>query len=113
MRFQLETQKIKLETRGGKYNNVYVFTEEDVTMLSSMLKTEIATNVSINIMRTFVKMRRYISNNLINQNNNILIDHEVRIKTWENAFSKFESKKINKIVKQLLIDKVKTLNKNL
>ena len=98
--FQLETKKIKLETRGGKYNNVYVFTEEGVAMLSSVLKTEIAANVSINIMRAFVKMRKYISNSLINQNNynDMLIDHEGRIKTLEKTFSKFESKrKVNEI----------------
>ena len=36
-------------------------------MLSSILKTEVAESVSINIMRAFVTMRKYISNELLEQ----------------------------------------------
>lgn len=32
IRFQLETKRYHVETRGGKYNNPYVFTETGVTM---------------------------------------------------------------------------------
>lgn len=63
--FQTETKKGKVETRGGKYNNPYVFTEQGVAMLASVIKTEIAEKVSINIMRAFVAMRKYISSNLL------------------------------------------------
>ncbi len=37
--------------------NPYVFTEQGVSMLSAILKSKIATNVSIAIMRTFVKLK--------------------------------------------------------
>ncbi len=41
----------------------YMFTESGIAMLSSVLKSEIATKVSIAIMRTFVEMRRFLVNN--------------------------------------------------
>ena len=40
-------------------NNPHVFTEEGVAMLSSVLKTEIASEMSIKIIRAFVCMRKY------------------------------------------------------
>ena len=52
---------------GGVRKNPYVFTEQGVAMLASVLKTSIATKVSISIMRAFVIMRKYISNNFIQQ----------------------------------------------
>ena len=45
----------------------YVFTEQGVAMFSSVLRTDTAAKVSIDIMRAFVAMRKYISNNLIEQ----------------------------------------------
>jgi len=41
----------------------YVFTEQGVSMLSSVLKSKTATKVSIDIFRAFVNMRKFISNN--------------------------------------------------
>ncbi len=41
----------------------YVFTEQGVSMLSSILKSKIATEISINIFRAFVQMRKFISQN--------------------------------------------------
>ena len=40
----------------------YVFTEQGVAMLASILRTKVAAEVSINIMRAFVLMKKYISN---------------------------------------------------
>jgi len=45
----------------------YVFTQEGVAMLSSVLRTEVASKISIDIMRVFVIMRKYLSNGLIEQ----------------------------------------------
>ena len=65
-------------------------------MLSSILHTEVAEEVSIRIMRSFVKMRRYFANNI--PNNEMLINHENRILRLEKTFDKFNVKKeINKI----------------
>lgn len=51
-------------------------------------------------MRAFVTMRKYISNNLIEQKyiNNLVIENHNRIKMLENSFQKFEEKrKVNEI----------------
>lgn len=41
--------------------NSHVFTEEGVAMLSSVLKTDVASEMSVKIIRAFVYMRKYIS----------------------------------------------------
>ena len=43
----------------------YVYTEQGISMLASVLRSEIAVNTSIRIMRTFVEMRRFIANNAL------------------------------------------------
>ena len=71
----------------------YVFTEQGVAMLSAIINTEVAVGISIKIINTFVAMRKYISNNLLNSNSysDMLKDHEGRIKALENTFSKFDT----------------------
>lgn len=46
---------------GGTRVAPYAFTEQGVAMLSSVLKSDRAVSVNIEIMRTFVKLRRLIS----------------------------------------------------
>ncbi|MBR0573925.1 MULTISPECIES: ORF6N domain-containing protein [Pasteurellaceae] len=41
----------------------YAFTEQGVSMLSSVLKSKIATQISISIFRAFIQMRKFISQN--------------------------------------------------
>ena len=41
----------------------YVFTEQGIAMLSGLLKNDIATQVSINIMNAFVEMRKFLAVN--------------------------------------------------
>lgn len=43
----------------------FVFTEQGVSMLSAVLKSEIAVSISIKIIKSFVEMRRFISNNAL------------------------------------------------
>jgi hypothetical protein len=49
---------ISSSEHGGRRKLPYVFTEQGVSMLSSVLKSIIAVNVSINIIRAFVEMRK-------------------------------------------------------
>ena len=88
----------KKEKRGGRYKNPRVFTEQGVAMLATVLKSKLAVEVSIAIMDTFVAMRKYISNNLLEQkyiNNLVMEDHE-KIKKLETTLKKFdENKKYN------------------
>jgi hypothetical protein len=51
---------ISKNNRGGRRYVPYVFTEQGVSMLSSVINSERAIKVNINIMRTFVKLRRYV-----------------------------------------------------
>lgn len=47
--------------RGGRRYEAYVFTEQGVAMLSSVLKSDRAIQVNIQIMRTFTKLREMLS----------------------------------------------------
>ena len=44
---------------GGRRKLPKVFTEQGISMLSSVLRSDIAIEVNINIMRTFVALRKY------------------------------------------------------
>ncbi len=68
-----------------------VFTEPGIAMLATILKSKVAIAVSINIMDTFVAMRKYISNGLY-ENNNILINHENRLLRLEETFDTLHEK---------------------
>ena len=71
-----------------------VFTEQGVAMLATILKSKIAVQVSINIMDTFVEMRKYISSNLIEQKfiNEIVLKDSKRIDILEETFNGFKEK---------------------
>ena len=80
-----------METRGGRYRCPRVFTEQGVAMLATILKSKIATQVSIRIMDAFVAMRKYISSDLI-EHSKMLINHENRLNVLENTFDNFKDK---------------------
>ena len=93
--FMVENFDQKIETRGGRYNCPRVFTEQGVAMLATILKSKVATQVSIAIMDAFVLMRKYISNNLIEQKyiNNLVLEDHSRVNKLEETFQKFEEKR--------------------
>ena len=95
-RFQIETLNHNNNKRGYNIKYLpYVFTEESVAMLATVLRTEVAAKISIDIMDAFVAMRKYMGFNLIEQKNinTLLISHDNRITLLEESFSKFEEKK--------------------
>ncbi|MDZ4676463.1 MAG: ORF6N domain-containing protein [Oligoflexia bacterium] len=65
LRFQIGTSKIRAtdDERGGRRYRPLVFTEQGVAMLSSVLKSEKAALVNIEIMRTFVRLRQLLLSN--------------------------------------------------
>ena len=88
----------KKETRGGRYKNPRVFTEQGVAMLATILKTKVATEVSIAIMDAFVALRHYIGRNEYRLSNieTKIIEHDSEIKLLQKSFEKFdENKKYN------------------
>ncbi|CDE49866.1 toxin-antitoxin system toxin component Fic family [Firmicutes bacterium CAG:460] len=89
-----------MELEHGKFVKYlpFAFTEQGVAMLASVLKTEMASKVSVNIMRAFVLMRRYISTNLVEQKyiNNQVLKNTEDIKILKETFDEFKPK-INSI----------------
>jgi len=57
----LRSQFVTSTGRTGRRYPPYVFTEQGVAMLSSVLNSERAVQVNIEIMRTFVKLRQLIA----------------------------------------------------
>ena len=57
LRSQIVTSS--LEQHGGRRYMPYAFTENGVYMLSAVLKSKVAIQVSIEIMRTFTKLREF------------------------------------------------------
>lgn len=60
----LRSQIVTLEDGRGRHRKYlpYVFTEQGVAMLSSVLNSPTAIQVNISIMRVFVKMRQWATN---------------------------------------------------
>jgi len=79
---------------GGRRYLPRVFAEPGIYMLSTVLKSDVATQASIKIMDTFVEMRKYINDNKnvyksISNINNKLLEHDDKINY---LFSKFDNK---------------------
>lgn len=94
-RFQTETLNENDNKRGSNIKYLpYVFTEQGVAMLATVLRTEVAEQVSIQIMDAFVAMRKYISSNLLEQKyiNNMVLKHDGEIRILQETFEKFTPK---------------------
>jgi len=99
--FQLNTEEYEilrcqngtssLDQHGGRRYLPYVFTEQGIAMLSAILRSEVATKVSLQIMHAFVEMRKII---LSNQNIFNRLD-KVELKLLES------DQKFNRIFKAL------------
>lgn len=60
LRFQIGTSN---SGAGGRRYNPWVYTEQGVSMLATVLHSEVAIQVSVSIVRAFVQMRHFISAN--------------------------------------------------
>ena len=94
-------------SHGGARKLPNVFTEQGVAMLSSVLKTEIASKVSIDIMRAFVSLRKHISNELIEQKymKNMLLKHDNEINSLDNRVSILQET-FDKLQNQELVNEI-------
>lgn len=97
-----KTEKDELVTNCDRFNTLkhstvlpLAFTEQGVAMLSSVLKSNVAVDVNIKIMRAFVQMRHFLQNNLT------LFDEIVSLKLHQ----KESDKKIEQLFS--LMDKYK------
>ena len=98
---QLLVKKIdqkNIEKRGGKYKKPRVFTEQGVAMLANVLKSKVATEVSIRIMDAFVAMRHFINENKDIFKRITTIEYKMLEydENFEKIFNALEPKKLEK-----------------
>ena len=94
--FQLTKEESNLKSQiaisswGGSRSNPYAFTEQGVAMLSAVLRSKIAIQVSIDIMNAFVHMRHYLHQNadIINRVNTIENKVDTKLLEYDKNFSK-------------------------
>ena len=98
--FQIEQQKKdelvtncdRLKTLKHSLHSPYAYTEHGIAMLSSVLKSEMAVQVNIHIVRVFVNLRKEINNSTIlisriSNIENMLLDHDSKINFLETTYS--------------------------
>ena len=103
----------------------YVFTEYGITMLAGVLKSEIAVNISIKIVNTFIEMRKFLNSNgqVFERLTNVeykLLEHDKKFDKVFNQLQQEENVK-QKIFFQgqiydaysLIIDIIKRANKKI
>ena len=98
--FLVENFDQKRETRGGKYKNPRVFTEQGIMMLATVLKSKIAVETTIRIMDAFVEMKKFFLNDNLRLSNieTKVLDHDKNIKLLQESFYKLsEKRKANEI----------------
>lgn len=115
LRSQFVTLNDENESQRGKHTKYlpYVFTEQGVAMLSAVLHSPTAIQVSIKIMDAFVKLRHYVSSQIVKTDDKAELA-EIRrllllhIDHCDKKFSE-QDKKINLIIRVLnnLIDEPK------
>lgn len=100
-----EFQKICGPNLGPQKNKVrtlpYVFTEQGVAMLATILRTPVADIMSMQIIDAFVYMRKYLSSS---NKDSMLINHENRILKLEESFDKMSSKQTSIIYDDKIYD---------
>lgn len=113
LRCQIVTSSLKKQNYGGRRYLPYVFTEQGIAMLSALLKSNIAIKVSINIMKAFIEMRKFILINgqvfdrLTNveykllEQNKMLTDHE---KKFEKVFDELQKNKETEFKQQIFFN---------
>ena len=97
-RFQFETLNKNNQKQGLNIKYLpYVFTEQGVAMLSAILKTDVAEEISIKIMDAFVAMKKIINTSLIEQKyfNELTIKNTKDIKLLQESFDKLNTKESN------------------
>ena len=92
----LRSQNVTSSSHGGRRTLPYAFTEQGVAMLSAVLKSKTAIEVSIQIIQALVNMKRFISSNvgIFQRIDNIENKQFITDKKIEQVFKALESKNI-------------------
>ena len=102
LRFQTGTLNKNGRGQHSKYLP-YVYTEQGISMLAGVLKNDIAIKVSLNIIRAFIEMRKFIVNNgqVFERLTNVeykLIEHD---KKFDEIFNELQKNEENKFQQQI------------
>ena len=89
----LRSQTVTSRKWGGRRNPPYAFTEQGISMLSSVLKSPRAIKVSIEIIRTYVRLRNMIASNALMSRN---------LETMEKRYDS-QFKKVFKTIQKLKV----------
>ena len=105
LRFQFGTSSLE-KNYGGRRYLPYVFTEKGIAMLAGILKNEIAVQVSIKIIKSFIEMRKIIANNgqVYSEISNIkykLLEHE---KNFDIVFNELQKKETQEIKQKIFYE---------
>ena len=102
LRFQFGTLNKNKRGQHRKYLP-YVYTEQGVSMLAGILKNDISIKVSISIIRAFIEMRKFISNNanMLNRLTTVeykLLEHD---KKFDEVFNELQNNKEEKVTSKI------------
>jgi hypothetical protein len=95
----LRSQDVTSSEHGGRRYLPYAFTEQGVAMLTGIIRSDIAIEMSIKVMNAFVEMRKFISSNalLLSRIDTIeirqLIDKKASDEKFEKIFNALEEKR--------------------
>lgn len=87
----LRSQIVTSNGKGGRRYMPYVFTEQGIAMLSAVLRSDIAVQVSIKIMDAFVEMRKFLTSNAL------MFERINEMEVKQLAFQKSTEEKFDKI----------------
>lgn len=84
------------DKHGGNRYRPFVLTEQGIMMLSGLLRSDVAVKVNIQIIDAFVKMRHYISSNLMENKylTEQVFENTKNIKLLQESFDKFKDNKV-------------------
>ena len=106
LRCQFVTSSFEKQNYGGRRYMPYVFTEQGIAMLSALLKSDIAVNVSISIMKAFIEMRKFIITNgqVFQEINSIkckLLEHDEK---FDEVFDELQRKQETEFKQSIFFD---------
>ena len=91
----LRSQIVTSKGKGGRRYMPYVFTEQGIAMLSGVLRSDIAIQVSIKIMDSFVEMRSFLASNAL------MLARINEIENKQHTFYENTEEKFDKIFKYI------------
>ena len=95
---KLEEKEKDTKEHGGRRKLPYVYTEQGIAMLSAVLRSDVAIQVSIRIMKTFVEMRKYLAgNSMLLEKVNHIEKQQIQAEIRQENFEKLTNDRFDKV----------------